>query len=308
MNQEVQSQYDELDLMDLIKTLIKSWKLIAILFLITVAIVGSITYFYLPKKYLSKTIFYLEAEGRYASKYEKMNMVKEVIHSNQFLRDTLETAGSSITQDMVNAFRSSITIKETTAKNTEIQVIWDDPAKAYDILKLVYDRFKRETGNRIEVYVTNKLNVAEEQFNRTHEEFEKISAALADFQKKHNIFFIPPQLAISDQYYSEMKAQLADSPSTLIEYENLMVRQAAAKENYIKASDILEETRRSVADELNYTFVSIDPPLYPEKKHSPSTVLNMAIAGFLALFVGVLIAFFREYIRSYKEKENTITS
>ena len=67
MNQEVQPRYgyeDEIDLVEAFQILLKSWKLIAVFFLITVFVVGSITYFLVPKKYRSHTLLAIEAEDQ----------------------------------------------------------------------------------------------------------------------------------------------------------------------------------------------------------------------------------------------------
>lgn len=303
MDQENQYQYDEIDLMDVFRILMKSWKLITILFLLAVLVVGSVTYFFIPKKYMSYTTFYLQAEGPFTSRFRSMNMTRELIESDEFLRNTLKQLGFSGAPEEVNRFLEALRIEETEAKNVRMEIIWDDPQMAQNILSNIYDRYIDEIGNKLEFYTTNKLKVAQEQYERNKEEFEKVSATLAEFQNKHNIFFIPPQLAISDRYYNEMKTQLVDSHQALIEYGAIMAQQSALKENYIKAYNILENTRRDVAIERNYTFITIDPPIYPEKKHSPSTVKNTVIAGFLALFVGVMLAFVREYIRNYQERE-----
>ena len=67
----------------------------------------------------------------------------------------------------------------------------------------------------------------------------------------------------------------------------------------------MEDTRRLVEREQKYLFVVIEPPVFPEEKHSPSTKMNTAVAGVLALCVGVMLAFLRDYIRKYKEREQT---
>ena len=304
MEQTTQTQYDydEIDLMDIIRILKQSWKLIALIFLVTVLIVGSVTYFYLPKNYLSYTVFAVEAEGSYSAAFGKVAMVKDVVLSSSFLRDAWGQKETTTSLEDVERLRDSISIQETEAKNVKMQVIWDDPELARDILKLIFNRYMLEVDHRIGVYTENKLNVVQERYNRNKAVFDQVNIALSDFQNKHQIFFLPPQITVLDQYYQEFKAQLANSPQVLTTYEELLAEQQAAKTNYIKAYNGLEDTKHSVEKERNYLFAAIEPPFYPEKKHSPSTVMNTAVAGMLALFVGIMLAFLKEYVRNYKEK------
>ncbi|HBL35966.1 MAG TPA: hypothetical protein DDZ55_04060 [Firmicutes bacterium] len=305
MEQTAQDQYDydEIDLMDIFRILKRAWKLIAIIFLLTVLIVGSVTYFYLPKTFLSYTVFALEAEGSYGTAFGKVAMIKDLVLSDSFLRDALEQRGTATSSKKIEQLRSSITIKETGAKNIKIQVIWDDPQKAQEILELIYAQYKNEVGNRIAIYTAHKLQGAQEQFAHNKGVFDQVNTALANFRDKHLIFFLPPQMVISDQYYREFKAQVANSPETLSTYEELLAQQEAARNIYIKAYEFLEETKLSVEQEKNYLFVLIEPPILPGVTHSPSTAMNTAVAGVLALFVGVMLAFLKEYVSNYKERE-----
>jgi len=308
MNQAVltQNQYgydDEISLMEILLILKESWKLIAVIFLITVIIAGSVSYFLIPKKYQSHTLFTLEAEGDFGRTFGQVNMVKDVIHSNHFLTGILEKKGLDATQVNVGRLRNAISISATEAKNIRLQIIWPDPREAYELLNLVYDTYQSQVAERINIYNTNRLRVAEENFNRSKEVFEQVNKELADFQKTHNIVFPIPNLAISDQYYLDFKGQLNVSPERIIEYERLGAEHVAARDNYIKSYNILENTRLSIEREQNYLFMTIEPPVFPEHKYSPSVAKNTAIAGVLGLFAGVMFAFFREYIKQYQKRE-----
>lgn len=308
MNQEVQPRYgyeDEIDLVEAFQILLKSWKLIAVFFLITVFVVGSITYFLVPKKYRSHTLLAIEAEGSFSSTFGQPNKVKEMILSYDFLRGILEKAGVESNQGEIDRLRNAITISATEAKNIRLQIIWDDPQKAYELIGLIKDTYFAQVAERINVHTTDRLRVAEEYFKRTEEAFEQLNKVIVDFQKRNNIIIPPQNLVISDQFYLDLKRQLNVSAESIAEFEKLLVEYAAAKDNYIKAYEFLEDVRRKVVIERNYSFVTIDPPVYPEQKYSPSTGKNMTIAGVLALFTGVILAFIREYIKNYQKREQT---
>jgi capsular polysaccharide biosynthesis protein len=208
MDQVTQTQqtYDEIDLMDIIRILKRSWKLITVIFLLTVIVVGSITYYFIPKKYLSYTIFGLEAgrpspnlkEGDlFATTFEKVAKVKEIVQTNSFLGNALEQTSSTVSPEKFEKLWNAISISETGAKNIKIQVIWDDPQEAQEILELIYAQYKNEVGKRIATYTDHKLQVAQEQFARNKRVFDQANTALANFQTKHLIFFLPPQMVIS---------------------------------------------------------------------------------------------------------------
>jgi uncharacterized protein involved in exopolysaccharide biosynthesis len=55
---------------------------------------------------------------------------------------------------------------------------------------------------------------------------------------------------------------------------------------------------------LNINFQTIDPAVPPERKFKPSIRTNSMIAGASALFVGVFLAFFLEYVKRIREGES----
>jgi len=57
---------------------------------------------------------------------------------------------------------------------------------------------------------------------------------------------------------------------------------------------------------MNINFQTIDPAVPPERKFKPSLRTNVLLAGVLALFVGIFLAFFLEYIKRVRENEAQI--
>ena len=264
-------------------------------------VAGSITAFFVPIKYRSYAIFTLETGGSSNSKsfnstFGQVNTVKEVIHSHLFLREVLEKAGMKIDQQGIDRLRSAIVISTTKGKNIWLAVIWDDPRQAYELLNLVYNTYQVKVAERINVYNENRLRVAEENFARSQELFEEVNKALVDFQKRNKIVLPPPDLAVAEQDNPTFRI-LNVSPEQLTEYNRLVAEHTAAKENYIKSYNMLEETRRSITVEESYLFVTVEPPVFSGQKYSPSMFNSMVIAGFLALFIGVMLAFLREYLK-----------
>ena len=54
---------------------------------------------------------------------------------------------------------------------------------------------------------------------------------------------------------------------------------------------------------MNINFQTIDSAVPPERELKPSLRTNLLIAGVLALFVGIFLAFFLEYIKRVRENE-----
>jgi len=59
---------------------------------------------------------------------------------------------------------------------------------------------------------------------------------------------------------------------------------------------------------MNINFQTIDPAVTPERKFKPSIRTNVLLAGVLALFVGIFLAFFLEYIKRVRENERQVKS
>jgi succinoglycan biosynthesis transport protein ExoP len=94
--------------------------------------------------------------------------------------------------------------------------------------------------------------------------------------------------------YTEKQAQLDRLPQELLQYGRLFREQKVAEQIYILLVSQLEQARIAEAKDVNVEIQMIDAPLVPDKKHSPSTALNMLLAGMLTGFLGVGWAVFKE--------------
>jgi uncharacterized protein involved in exopolysaccharide biosynthesis len=106
-----------------------------------------------------------------------------------------------------------------------------------------------------------------------------------------------------DKYYREQNEKLVQLPADLLNYGRLAREQKVAEQIYIMLAGQLEQAKLDEAREERVTIHVLDAPVIPHKKHSPSTVKNMAIAGFLTAFISILWAFFRAYIDKYREEK-----
>lgn len=106
-----------------------------------------------------------------------------------------------------------------------------------------------------------------------------------------------------DKYYREQSEKLAQLPTDLLAYGRLVREQKVAEQIYMMLASQLEQAKLDEAREERVAIHVLDAPVVPHKKHSPSTVMNMAITGFLTGFLSVLWAFFRIYVEKYREEE-----
>ena len=163
----------------------------------------------------------------------------------------------------------------------------------------------RETYTDEHPVVKNLLVEKEELMKKmetTKEEIlsSKIVTAAPDLTKAYiqgriNVAGLEARREAIEKYHAKMKNMLEGLPDDLFTYGQLMREQKVAEQVYLLLVSQLEQAKIAEANENNIQINVIDPPVVPYRKHSPSTVLNMAIAGFLALFMGVGWAFFKEY-------------
>jgi uncharacterized protein involved in exopolysaccharide biosynthesis len=106
-----------------------------------------------------------------------------------------------------------------------------------------------------------------------------------------------------DKYYREQSEKLAQLPAELLDYGRLVREQKVAEQIYIMLASQLEQAKLDEAREERITIHVLDAPVIPHKKHSPSTVKNMAITGFLTLLISILWTFFQAYVEKYREEE-----
>jgi len=88
-------------------------------------------------------------------------------------------------------------------------------------------------------------------------------------------------------------------PSLALEYGRLMRELKVQETLYTLLTSQLEQAKLTEARDTP-TVQVLDPAIPAEKKSKPSIRLNMLIAGVLALFLGILLAFFLEYLERIK--------
>jgi succinoglycan biosynthesis transport protein ExoP len=96
------------------------------------------------------------------------------------------------------------------------------------------------------------------------------------------------------QLFNTKRAQMNRLPKELLQYGQLLREQKVAEQLYILLANQLEQSRIAESKDRNVEIQTIDAPVIPYKKHSPSTVLNMVLAAFLVGFLGLGWAVYQE--------------
>jgi uncharacterized protein involved in exopolysaccharide biosynthesis len=115
---------------------------------------------------------------------------------------------------------------------------------------------------------------------------------------------LPSESRNPGQPRKEFHVPFAKMPEVGMEYIRL-VRDVKVQEtvhNLLMAQ--FEQAKINEARDMP-TVQLLDKAVAAERKSRPKTVLNMAIAGALSMFVGIFLAFFLEYLERIRKREQT---
>jgi tyrosine-protein kinase Etk/Wzc len=99
---------------------------------------------------------------------------------------------------------------------------------------------------------------------------------------------------------NEIYVPFVQVPELGMELARLM-RDAKVQETvYILLTQQLEQAKIAEVSDMP-TVQALDKAVAADRKSKPKTIINMAIAGITSLFVGILLAFFLEYVAGVKQ-------
>jgi uncharacterized protein involved in exopolysaccharide biosynthesis len=111
-------------------------------------------------------------------------------------------------------------------------------------------------------------------------------------------------LPAENRHPSEPRAEIhipfAQVPELGLELTRLMREVKVQETVYTLLTQQLEQAKIAEARDMP-TVQALDTAVPADRKSKPKTVLNMAIAGLTSLFMGILLAFFLEYLASVKQ-------
>ena len=152
-----------------------------------------------------------------------------------------------------------------------------------------------------EIETLASIQVRNEQLNSTYVQIDsRISTSRAEIQAlEEDIRYLElsePETALLLQ---EVAHELVEAESALRGLEREI---ALLESSYVALREQLQTARIALAETPSPIQI-IDEPFVPDAPISPQKSSNVAIAGFLGLMLGTLLAFFLDYLQRVRERE-----
>lgn len=259
-------KYEGAGLIEAIALLKKNFILLVVVFLIFISAAGIITYFFVPKTYQSSISFQGDTEAK---------LCREIVLSRSFLKKILEEQGIAATTDNVALLREMVSVKQNDSGTLQIEVCWTEPETAYELTERIFNKYKEIVEEHINTVNRSTQKFIEEQIEKSLVRLTHAEEAVANYKK----------------------GLLTSPEEDMLLYNRLVREQKVAEEIYILLVSQLELAKIEQEKADKVVIWVIDPPEIPQSKHSPSLGRNMAIAGLLALLLGVLWVLLKEYLR-----------
>jgi len=321
--EKIQQEYEEIDLMDYVKVILKrKWLILAVFF--GAAIVAGVFSFLMPKVYKIDTSLEVgqiageavEVPGQVVEKIksdvygifvrEKLQIPEEKYpkikienpKDTNLITLVIESAKPPESKNILEAINNLILAEHQEKIKTKKELIGQDIKTTEDKIKLAESDIEK-TKNKIEP-INEDIKRIENKIANAEEEKENLEAKVDALQK-----VLPYQQDPGTQFaLFDTKEKLANKKQ---EIENLYLTINSLKRskedldvqiNSIKTSieslNAQINALKASLDEIKPTQV-IKSPTVSEKPVKPNKKLNIAIAGILGLFVGVFLAFSQEW-------------
>ncbi len=145
------------------------------------------------------------------------------------------------------------------------------------------------------------LKIKDQEINNLHFTLSRQKATvMADIASlEEEISYLGAKLEEFQQKINEKQAQIDQGELKLNRFERKL---SQLTNTYNSLSSNLEEARIAKAEKES-SIRMMENAVIPEKPLSSNTKQNVAVAGVLGLFIGVLVAFFRNYMEGYEEEK-----
>jgi|Deesub1362A_J573_1020465.scaffolds.fasta_scaffold00432_21 capsular polysaccharide biosynthesis protein len=262
----------EVDIKDYLQILIKrKWLIIAfILFSMIIALIISL----LTKPlYKASAVVYL---GDATQRYISASSVNSVIKSDDFLKGVISSLNFDIS---LETLRGNIAVNyPPQSKTITIEVSSFQPRKAADIANTIATNFVREIGEseKEKLMLFQKANLQKE-LKRIKDEIEEVKEKRLKYEKVN------------------VEGGNSESLSKV-----LLLGQLEGQERSLKQFrfQILEKIYQ-----IEQALITMEKPktlsmaTVPSTPFKPKTKLNLILAGFLSLFLGIFLAFVLESLK-----------
>jgi len=323
MEEPIQTEYDEIDLMDYVKVLLKRKWLILVMFLGAVIAAGVFS-FLMPKIYKIDTSLEIgqiaggvvEAPGQVVEKIkgdvygifvrEKLQIPEEKYpkikienpKGTNLITLVIESAKPPESKNILEEMNNLILERHQEEIKVKKELIEKDIKTAEGKIKLVESDIEK-TKNKIKPIdsdierIENKIVFAEEEKKNLEAKIEALEGVLIyqqDPGTQFALFDTKEKLANKKQ---EIENLYLTINSLRRSKEDLEIQINSLKSN-IESLNAQINTLRASLEKIKPTQ-AIRIPTVSENPIKPRPLLNMAIAGILGLFIGTFLAFGREW-------------
>jgi capsular polysaccharide biosynthesis protein len=328
--EKFQTEYDEIDLMDYVKVILKRKWLILVIFF-GAAIAAGIFSFLMPKVYRIDTslevgiieratatmpeqlvelptqlvekikgdVYGISVREKLGISEEKYPKIKtENPKDTRLINLAIESAEPQKAKNILEEINNLILVEHQEIIKTKKELIEQDIKTTEDKIKLVESDIEK-TKNKIQP-INEDIKRIENKIANAEEEKENLEAKVDALQK-----VLPYQQDPGTQFaLFDTKEKLANKKQEIENLyltinslkrskEDLDVQINSLKTNIESLNAQINALRASL-DEIKPTQV-IKSPTVSEKPIKPNKKLNIVIAAVLGLFVGVFLAFFQEW-------------
>jgi uncharacterized protein involved in exopolysaccharide biosynthesis len=189
-----------------------------------------------------------------------------------------------LTETQVNLVKSEETLKDFQTHNKTVAV----EAQSKAMIEAAATIQGQITAQEVQLQVMSTyLSPDNPELSRVHSSIEEL---------KKQLYLLESGRGGKGQLPGDrMHPAFVSVPALVLEYGRLMRELKVQETLYTLLTSQLEQAKLTEARDTP-TVQVLDPAIPAEKKSKPSIRLNMLIAGVLALFVGLFLAFFLEYL------------
>ena len=323
MEEPIQTEYDEIDLMDYVKVLLKRKWLILAIFLGAAMVVGVFS-FLMPKVYKIDTaleigqaagvpiedpgqvvekikgdVYGIFVRGKLGIPEEKYPKIKtENLKDTRLISLAIESAEPQQAKNILEGINNLILAEQQEKIKTKKELIEQDIKTTEEKIKLVESDIEK-TKNKTQPIeedikrIENKINNAEEEKSNLEAKVEALEKILVYEQTPGTQF----ALFDTKEKLANKKQEMEDLYLTINllrrSKEDLDVQVNSLKTNIESLNAQINSLRASL-DEIKPTQV-VKSPTVSASPIKPRPLLNIVIAAVLGLFIGVFLAFFQEW-------------
>ena len=279
---EEERYYDEyeIDLREYIMLLWNAKWFIISLFIIAVVGAGLFSQFYLTPTYETEAVIQL---SNIDNLYSNPEAVTQIIKSGSLVSPVMTKYNNNFTEAQLNSYiENNINVSQIGKRQIRINVKNNEPELTVNITKDIIDRFIDRSEKKFQNYISKK----EKNIKKLNNEIEILNNQISNIKQE-----------IDNLQNNKIRAGAAEKGILINEQVNLLNTILTQKNNYQEKVQKMENELFSL-----YSLEVLNKPYMPDNPISPNIKLNMAIAGVLALMLGVFIVFFREFLKE-EEKE-----